>query len=293
MQLGRGPRAGPRPAGRGLSTARSALQVAWLLARRPDGVRADEVAATLGKSVSTAYNVLASLCEEAVAVRHPGGRYRLAPAFREVVAAGAAPQAAPRDFSGVADELLARTHKRAYVAVVEGGRLRVVAERGHRGMPRLRGLGIDVNESVHALAMGKVVLALARPEAVERYVAAGLAAHTRHTITDPDVLRAELAHVRRTGVAADCEEFDADFCCLAAPILDGRGHFLAVAGVAMTRRAFADERAEIEQTLRDVAHAAAHEEAAPLAFQPSADSRELLDPSSVPGLASAIESTVR
>jgi acetyl-CoA synthetase len=36
---------------RGLSTARAALSVTWLLARAPDGVRADEVAHALGKSV--------------------------------------------------------------------------------------------------------------------------------------------------------------------------------------------------------------------------------------------------
>ena len=169
---------------RGLSTARAALRVAWLLARRPEGTRADEVAELLGKSVSTAYNVLASLCDEGVAVRHPGGLYRLAPAFREVVAAGAASEPSQRDFSGLADDLLARTHKRAYVGVIHEGHLRVVAERGQRGMPKLPGLAPDLGGSAHALAMGKVVLALARPEVLERYVAGGLTAYTPRTITD-------------------------------------------------------------------------------------------------------------
>ena len=62
---------------RGLSTARAALRVTWMLARAPGGVRADEVAETLGKSVSTAYNLLASLCDEGVAERCHGGLYRL------------------------------------------------------------------------------------------------------------------------------------------------------------------------------------------------------------------------
>jgi DNA-binding IclR family transcriptional regulator len=278
---------------RGLSTARSALQVAWLLARRTEGVRADEVAEMLGKSTSTAYNVLASLCEEAVAVRHPGGLYRLAPAFREIVAATPAPPASAQDFSGIADDLLARTHKRAYVGVVEDGRLLVVAESGQRGMPRLPGLAPEINDGAHALAMGKVVLALARPEAVDRYVEAGLPRFTRHTICEPERLRAELADVRRTGVATDCEEFDADFCCMAAPILDGRGHFLAVAGISMSRRAFLDERSALEETLRDVAHFAGLDEAMASAFQPCADPREILEDEGGRDLASAIGSTVR
>jgi acetyl-CoA synthetase len=278
---------------RGLSTARAALQVTWLLARRPEGIRADEVAELLGKSASTAYNVLASLCEEAVAVRHPGGRYRLAPAFREVVGAAAPREPAPQDFTGIADDLLARTHKRSYVGVVEQGRLRIAAERGHRGMPRLPGLDPELNLSVHALALGKVVLALARPEAVERYIAAGLPRFTRHTIADAGALRAELARVRRDGVAVDCEELDADFCCLAAPILDAHGHFLAVAGISMSRRAFDDERPALEETLREVAHVAGFDGAEPLVFQISADAAAVLDPARDRDLPSGMESTVR
>src|SRR3954465_5207741 len=96
---------------RGLSTARAALRVTWLLARAPEGVRADEVAGTLGKSSSTAYNLLASLCDEGVAVRKGGGLYCLSTEFRETVAE----ESDRHDLSGVVDDLLARTHKRAYL----------------------------------------------------------------------------------------------------------------------------------------------------------------------------------
>ena len=294
MQVGRGARgAHDERSRRGLSTARAALQVAWLLARRPEGTRADEVAETLGKSVSTAYNVLASLCEEGVAVRHPGGLYRLAPAFREIVASGPPADPTPPDFSGLADDLLTRTHKRAYVGLVDDGKLHVVAERGQRGMPKLPGLDPDAHDSAHALAMGKVVLALARPEAVERYLAAGLPAFTSHTITDPAVLRQELATVRRLGIAADREEFDLDFCCLAAPIVDRRGHVVAVAGISMSRRAFDEERPALEETLRDVVSFAGRDDPPEPAFQASADPRAVLDPAFRSGVRSGVRSTVR
>ena len=67
----------PRPhAGRrGLTTARAVLQVLSFLEQHPDGVRADDVAQVVGKSVSTAYYLLASLVEEGFAV-HEGGVYR-------------------------------------------------------------------------------------------------------------------------------------------------------------------------------------------------------------------------
>jgi IclR family acetate operon transcriptional repressor len=259
---------------RGLSTARAGLRVTWLLARAPDGVRAGEVADALGKSVSTAYNVLASLCDEGVAERVPGGRYHLAPRFRDTVA-----EASDRhDLSGVVEDLLARTHKRAYLAVLRGKQLRVVLERGLQGMPRLPGMGAEIADNAHALALGKVVLARAPEEALERYLAAGLRGFTPDTITDPDTLRSELRRIRRTGMAVDCEEFETDFCCIAAPILDHRRRFLGAAGISMSRRAFDQERPALQEALRDVVE-----------FQASADARAVLDPARTADVASMSE----
>src|SRR3954468_2218145 len=207
---------------RGLSTARAALPVTWLLARAPEGVRADAVAAALGKSVSTAYNLLASLCDEGVAERRPGGLYRLRDEFRETVAE----ESDRHDLSGVVDDLLARTHKRAYLAVLRGGRLRVVLERGLQGMPKLPGFDPEITDNAHALALGKVVLALGPRDAVEDYARAGLKSFTPNTITDAAALLEELRDVRLNGVAAECEEFGRGFCCLAAPVLDHERQFL-------------------------------------------------------------------
>ena len=257
---------------RGLSTARAALQVTWLLAREPEGVRADEVAETLAKSVSTAYNLLASLCDAGVAERRPGSVYRLTTLFRETVAE----QGDRHDLSGVVDDLLARTHKRAYLAVLRAGQLRVVLERGMQGMPKLPGMRPEIEDNAHALALGKVVLALEPADAVERYLAGGLKRFTPFTITDPRRLREELRNVRLRGVAAEREEFGKDFCCLAATILDHRRRFLGAAGISMSRHAFDTERAQLEEALRDVVR-----------FQASAEVREVLDRGPVPDLASA------
>jgi DNA-binding IclR family transcriptional regulator len=247
---------------RGLSTARSALRVTWLLARAPDGVRADEVARMLGKSTSTAYNVLASLCDEGVAVRRPGGVHQLAPGFRDVVAGGGDGEL--DDLSGVVEDLLARTHKRAYAAVVRAGVLRIVIERGLQGMPKLPGMSAEIRDNAHALALGKVVLALSPPEAVDRYIALGLRPFTPNTITSPTELREELKTIRRTGVAIEREEFDGDFCCIAAPLLDARRRFLGAVGISMSRRAFDEEHTALEETIRDVTRFQAYADARPV-----------------------------
>jgi acetyl-CoA synthetase len=280
-----------------LSTARAVLQVTWLLAARPEGVRADEVAEALGKSVSTAYNLLASLCDEGVAAHHAGGVYRLAPGFRDTIVTGLAHAAELHDLSGLVSDLLARTHKRSYLAVLRGGELQIVHERGLQGMPKLPGLQPRIADTAHALALGKVVLSLGRPELVERYVRhPGLRAFTARTITDPDALRAELETVRTEGFAVECEELYPDFCCIAAPVHDARGRVLAVLGISMTRRAFDDERDALARVLVELAATAVRtpETAPPNSsvpaprgrFQPSAETQLVLDPAASARLAS-------
>ena len=179
--------------------------------------------------------MLASLCDEGVAVRRPGGVYHLAPASATWWRRRG--DGEPDDLSGVVDDLLARTHKRAYAAVVRAGVLRIVIERGLQGMPKLPGHEPGIRDNAHALALGKVVLALSPPEAVDRYIALGLrAVHAAHD-HEPDELRAELKNIRRTGVAVEREEFDGDFCCLAAPLLDARRRFLGGARASRCPRA--------------------------------------------------------
>jgi IclR family transcriptional regulator, acetate operon repressor len=86
---------------------------------------------------------------------------------------------------------------------VRDGRIEIVAVRGRQGVPRMPGLGAEIRDSAHALAMGKVVLALLGPDAVARYVARGLKSFTQHTITSAQSLTVELARVRSDGFAVD------------------------------------------------------------------------------------------
>jgi DNA-binding IclR family transcriptional regulator len=255
--------AAPPARERGLSTARAVLKVLALLAERPDGVRAADVAQALGKSVSTAYYLLTSLCEEGFA-EHDGVRYRLRP----LVPAPDAP--AHGDLGDAVDELFRRTHKRAYLGCVKHGAIEITVVRGRQGMPRMPGLGARIRESAHATAMGKVVLAHLRPSAQKRYAEGELRVYTSATITSPALLLAELDRVRRRGYALDRMELDPDFCCVAAPVLDPRGRFLATLSVSASTRAFDAER---EQLIAAVCEVAAKHSG----FQPVAENDLNLD----------------
>ena len=241
---------------RSLSTARSVLRVLSLLMQQPAGVRADEVAETLGKSVSTAYYLLTSLCDEGFAVHESKGVYRPARGLEELTAVAERASACHEGLAGTVDQLFLRTRKRSYLGAVRPGRIEIVAFRGRQGVPRMPGLGSEIRDSAHALAMGKVVLSLLDARALSHYVARGLKAFTPHTITTADGLEAELERVRDNGYAVDCEEFDENFCCVAAPIFDARGHFAAALGLSTTPHVFDADLPALASAVTDVAEAA-------------------------------------
>ena len=152
--------------------------------------------------------------------------------------------------------------------MLRNNQLRVVLERGLQGMPKLPGMNPEIADNAHALALGKVVLALG-PTRGRRAAtrSAGLKRFTAATITDPHaLLRGAARRSASRGVACEREEFERDFCCLAAPVLDHERRFLGAVGISMSRKAFDNERAQLEETLRDV-----------VGFQRSADIRADLD----------------
>jgi acetyl-CoA synthetase len=235
------------------------LRVLSLLVQRPTGVRADEVARELGKSISTAYYLLTSLCEEGFARHESQGVYRPAHGLEALTEAADEARASglvSTGLTGTVDELFNRTRKRSYLGVVRAGRIEITAVRGRQGVPRVPGLGSEIRDSAHALAMGKVVLALLYPGGLARYAARGLRAFTPHTITSPAGLAAELERVRADGFAVDREEFDENFCCVAAPILDRDGRFVAALGLSVTATVFDAERDRLAAIVTDVAHGA-------------------------------------
>ena len=232
---------------RGLATARSVLHVLAHLEAHPDGVRADEVAHVVGKSASTAYYLLASLVEEGFAI-HDGGLYRPRRMPQEH-----SPPDVGHQLEDAVDDLFLRTHKRCYLGVVRNGVIEIAVVRGRQGIARMPGLGTRITDNAHALAMGKVVLSRLRPEAVARYAARGMPAYTPGTITTLHGLMTELERVREHGYAVDREEFDEDFCCIAAPVTDERGELRGIVGLSASVRAFDSEHDELAAAVVGVA----------------------------------------
>ena len=186
---------------RSLSTARAVLRVFALLLEHPEGVRADEVATVLGKSVSTAYYLLTSLCEEGFAVHESKGVYRRARGLEELTAA-VGEQTHP---SHQLHDGAGRKRGRAVPADAQA----LVPGRGQGGADRDRRLLRSPGRAAHARpglgdprqrprpghGQGRAVAAAAQRAGALR----GARPHRRsrpHTIISPTELTAELEQVR-------------------------------------------------------------------------------------------------
>ncbi|MEZ5167377.1 MAG: IclR family transcriptional regulator [Acidimicrobiales bacterium] len=82
----------------------------------------------------------------------------------------------------------------------------------------------------YCTGLGKAMLAF-DPEAAAEVLAGGLPRRTRHTLTSPEALTAELDHIAATGIAHDREEAYAGLSCVAAPL---RSTGRAIAAVSVT-----------------------------------------------------------
>jgi acetyl-CoA synthetase len=234
-----------------------------LLARAQDGLRAGDIAQALGKSTSTAYNLLDTLCQEGFVVHAETGAYHLTAEAAGLVPSGQG-KPLPVGLDGIVEELFARTNKRVYLAGAHSGQVVIPLVRGRQGMPLIPGLGARIGENAHALALGKIALSLLDERALERYISHGLRAFTPATIVSADRLREQLDQIRAGGVAFDREEFSADFCCLALPVRRAGGKPLAALGISMSARCFELERETLTEALRDVVDLASAVLAVPL-----------------------------
>ncbi|MDP1963503.1 MAG: IclR family transcriptional regulator C-terminal domain-containing protein, partial [Reyranella sp.] len=101
---------------------------------------------------------------------------------------------------------------------------------------------------LHSTGAGKVLLASMSDGQARKVLGSGrLAAITRQTITDPAVLVAALAKVRRQGFATVAEENIPGILSVGAPIRDRAGQVVAALSVAFPKYL------DAELTLRSVA----------------------------------------
>jgi IclR family acetate operon transcriptional repressor len=102
---------------------------------------------------------------------------------------------------------------------------------------RLKGVTkVGRSFSLHASCIGRALLARLPDEHVTQLLPERLERFTRRTITDRGALLADLAEIRRSGIAVDVEEHDVGICALATGFPGPTGALQAIAVVVPTSR---------------------------------------------------------
>ncbi|MEE1803075.1 MULTISPECIES: IclR family transcriptional regulator [unclassified Streptomyces] len=97
----------------------------------------------------------------------------------------------------------------------------------------------------HCTSVGKMLLAsLSESELAARIDGREFLAMTPDSITDPEVLHAELAGIRERGVAVEHRESNPDVSCVAAPVRDRAGRVVAALSISVPMIRWSDEREE-------------------------------------------------
>ena len=192
-----------------------------------------EISRRLGLPKSTTHRILATLQARGFIERLDNEDYALG---MSLIALGQAvrvnvevrDRAAP-----VARALAEQSQESVYVAVREGDHILYIyaIETSKRLVART---AIGDRVPLHCTGIGKASLAFVELREPGLVAAVNLCRFTDATITDPNVLRAELAVTRRRGYAIDRGEHEHGTFCTAAAFFDARG--AAVGAISISGR---------------------------------------------------------
>lgn len=139
-----------------------------------------------------------------------------------------------RESQRAAAEVAARCGETTHVGVLEGTDVVYIAKAESTKPVRILS-AVGRRLPAHCTGVGKALLAaLTDDEFARRYAGATpLTALTISSITDPGQLKAQLADVRRSGLAYDEGESTESVCCVAAPVQDLSGDTIAAISIAV------------------------------------------------------------
>jgi DNA-binding IclR family transcriptional regulator len=167
--------------------------------------------------VPTAHRLLAELVAGGALARRPSGEYVVGRRLWRVgllapTEAGLREVAEP-----FLNDIHAATRATVHLAVRDGDEVLYLDRvSGGVSVPVISRIGSRL--PLHATGVGKVLLAHAPADARESYLANSLGAMTRHTVTDPTLLRQQLDAVRSNGFATTENEMTPGACSIAVPV---------------------------------------------------------------------------
>ncbi|WP_125100173.1 IclR family transcriptional regulator [Leucobacter chromiireducens] len=236
-----------------LHSVANALDILLLLrARGP--LRLSEIAAELGVGTSTAHRLVATLRDRRFVRQETGGkRYELGSAMLFTSSVSAIEHCVAVS-EPVMQELRRSTEETVHLTVLRGAVCLFAASVESQRQVRVTSR-VGQGPPAHTAAGGKVLLAALDAERLDELFLAGpLTRVTPHSVTDPELLRRELAAVAERGYARNLGESEADMYALAVPVHRPSGEVACSLTVAapLSRMALSADREQLSAREREL-----------------------------------------
>ncbi len=202
-----------------MGTVYKALSLLNFFSRQRPEIGLSDLARLSGMNKTTVYRHMSEMAAQGIVEQTKTGKsYRLG---AEVLRLAALREAAVPLLEVAREQLKAlseATGETAHISIIQALRLNALA---HHYSTR-HGTRVTMEDaevlSFHGTASGLSILAFADPGFRDDVLSEPLAAHTRHTETNPDQIRARLANIKSTGFAQSVGGFEADVHSVATPV---------------------------------------------------------------------------
>ena len=209
-----------------------------------------ELSGRAGLPVPTAYRLVGELVEWGALVRRPSGEYVIGRRLWDVGILAPVQSGLRQAASPFLHDLYGATLATVHLAVRDKTEVLYLDRlSGHASVPVVSQIGSRL--PLYSTGVGKVLLAYA-PEDIQNKVLANLKRITPYTITQPGMLREQMARVHREGFAQASEEMSLGACTVAVPIRTGQGKVVAALGIVVP--SLKRDRPKLVSALQVAAH---------------------------------------
>lgn len=226
--------------GSGPRALRRVLQIAELLARRPEGATLAEIAVTLQAPKSSLLTILRALVEMQFAIRQ-GDQYIVGPALFNLAGTLSAQLRIAPNARPVMQRLHEKTGETVLLAELDRKAREIVYVDQIESINPVRyTANIGVRRPLYCSGAGRIILAYQTDEWRDDYLdTTSFDRLTQETVTDRDEILRRVLRARQEGIATSSGEVTDGGASYAAPVMqrDGSVHFaLLVATVAIRLR---------------------------------------------------------
>jgi DNA-binding IclR family transcriptional regulator len=210
-----------------------ALGIADLLALKQRPMSLGEIANEMGMPKSTCHGLISTMLDLGYLQQSSfDGCYRLGIKFFEIGSVVANSWDVNRVALPFIRQLVDEVSETVHLVTLDEGEVLYIYK--HESNNSIRIVSeVGTRLPAHCTGVGKALLAYLQSYEVDNIIKTkGLKRYTKNTITDPNILKAELEKIRVRGYAVDNGEIMSSLRCVAAPIMDHEGKALAAISVS-------------------------------------------------------------